>query len=128
MMTDDTDKVSLTGRIKDKLVAKKERDAAERRHLTGEHADPERRRLPPGQRLVEKWPVLDLGITPKIKPEEFTLDVTGEIENPVSWTWRDFMAQPQVEMTSDIHCVTSWSRYDNSWRGVSAKHLLSVTK
>lgn len=128
MADDDTDKVSFEGRIKDKLVAKKERDAAEQRHITGERADPARRRLPPGQRLVEKWPVLDLGITPNVPKDALRLDVAGEIENPVSWSWADLMAQPQVHMTSDIHCVTSWSRYDNHWEGVSARHLLSVVR
>jgi DMSO/TMAO reductase YedYZ molybdopterin-dependent catalytic subunit len=121
------DRVSLAGRIKDKLIAKKERDAAEGRHLTGEYV-PEHRRLPPGQRLVEKWPVLDLGITPNVPKEAFRLEVRGAVENPVSWDWAAFMAQPQVEMTSDIHCVTSWSLYDNHWNGISAKNLLSVVK
>jgi DMSO/TMAO reductase YedYZ molybdopterin-dependent catalytic subunit len=127
-MADETEKVSFGGRIKDKLVAKKERDAAEQRHITGEHADPERRRLPPGQRLVEKWPVLDLGITPTVPKDAFRLDVAGEIENPVSWSWAELMAQPHVRMTSDIHCVTSWSRYDNHWEGISARHLLSIVR
>lgn len=127
-MADDKDKVSLAGRIKDKLVAKKERDAAEQRHITGEPADPERQRLPPGQRLVEKWPVLDLGIMPNVSKDLFTLDVAGEIENPVSWNWADLMAQSQAKMTSDIHCVTSWSRYDNHWEGISAAHLLSIVR
>jgi DMSO/TMAO reductase YedYZ molybdopterin-dependent catalytic subunit len=127
-MADGKGKVSLAGRIKEKLVAKKERDAAEQRHITGRPADSERRRLPPGQRLVEKWPVLDLGIIPNVPKDAFALDVAGEIENPISWTWTDLMAQPQVRMTSDIHCVTSWSRYDNHWEGVSAHHLLSIVR
>lgn len=127
-MADGKGKISLAGRIKEKLVAKKERDAAEQRHITGRPADPERCRLPPGQRLVEKWPVLDLGIIPNVSKDAFALDVAGEIESPISWTWTDLMAQPQARMTSDIHCVTSWSRYDNHWEGVSVHHLLSIVR
>ena len=125
---DDNEKVTLAGHIKDKLVEKKERDAAEQRHITGQHADPRQQRLPPGQHLVEKWPILDLGVTPNVPKDAFTLDVAGEIEHPVSWSWNDLMAQPQATMTSDIHCVTSWSRFDNHWQGVSVAHLLSVVK
>ena len=86
------------------------------------------RRLPPGQRLVQSWPVLDLGVQPKITHDDWTLTVGGCVENPLTWTWGDFMAQPQVSMISDIHCVTTWSRFDNAWAGVSARHLLSVAK
>ena len=114
----------LVGRIKNKLVDSKQKWAREGRLLTGEMADPAAERLPPGQRLVQNWPVLDLGIKPKIAPESWRLTVDGLVENPLSWSWAEFQAQPQVEMTSDIHCVTAWSRYDNRWEGVSARHLL----
>lgn len=50
------------------------------------------------------------------------------MEAPLKWSWADFLAQPQTEITTDIHCVTTWSRYDNAWKGVSARHLLAQVK
>ena len=118
----------LVGRIKEKLVESKQKWAREGRLLTGETADPAAERLPPGQRLVQNWPVLDLGIKPKIALETWRLTVDGLVENPLSWSWPEFQAQPQVLSTSDIHCVTAWSRYDNRWEGVSARHLLELVR
>ena len=118
----------LVGRIKDKLVESKQKWAREGRLLTGETADPAAERLPPGQRLVQNWPVLDLGIKPRIALESWRLTVDGLVENPLSWGWAEFQAQPQTQSVSDIHCVTAWSRYDNKWEGVSARHLLAVVK
>ncbi|PCJ71514.1 MAG: sulfite oxidase-like oxidoreductase [Rhodobiaceae bacterium] len=118
----------LLGQIKEKLILSKEKTAAQGRHLTGAsdamHAD----RLPPGQRLVEKWPVLDLGIQPDVPKESWQLIVDGAVENPIVWNWDVFSAQPQTSYVSDIHCVTTWSRYDNRWEGVSSAHLLDVVK
>jgi len=115
------------GRIKEKLVESKQRWAREGRLLTGKAAAPGER-LPPGQREVKNWPVLDLGVQPDVEPEAWTLEVAGLVENPVVWTWTDFQAQPQIESVSDIHCVTAWSRYDNRWTGVSVLHLLDVVR
>lgn len=120
------DDVPLFGRIKDKLIGSKEQWARDGRALTGEAATPVKDRLPPGQRLVTDWPVLDLGVTPNLATEEWSLTIGGAVEAPLKWSWADFMAQPQVEMVSDIHCVTTWSRYDNAWTGVSARHLLDL--
>lgn len=111
-----------------KLVATKERWAREGRLLTGRHARPEAERLPPGQRRVENWPVLDLGIQPEVPLERWRLDVDGLVEHPLSWDWATFLAQPSFRDHSDIHCVTQWSRFDNEWEGVSALHLLSLVK
>lgn len=122
------DDVEREGEVKAKLMAAKEAWAREGRALTGTAADPGRDRLPPGQRLTESWPVLDLGILPRVDTGNWSLTVDGLVENPVRWSWEDFQAQPQVEDVSDIHCVTTWSRYDNRWQGVSAKHLLSVVR
>lgn len=108
----------------EKLIRTKEQWATAGRALTGRHGDPKRDRLPPGQRLVKDFPVLDLGDQPNLLPRDWSLSTAGQISRPVRWTWEDLMAQPQVEITSDIHCVTTWSRYDNRWKGVSAKHLL----
>jgi DMSO/TMAO reductase YedYZ molybdopterin-dependent catalytic subunit len=118
----------LVGRIKDKLIESKQKWAREGRLLTGERADPAAERLPPGQRLVQNWPVLDLGIKPKIAPESWRLTVDGLVAHPLSWSWAEFQAQPQIRSTSDIHCVTAWSRYDNRWEGVPARHLLEQVK
>ncbi|WP_343711880.1 sulfite oxidase-like oxidoreductase [Inquilinus sp.] len=116
------------GSVRPKLVESKKRWAREGRLLTGDTADPERDRLPPGQRLVENWPVLDLGVQPEIPLDKWRLTIDGLVEAPAVWRWDDILAQPEFEDVSDIHCVTSWSRYDNRWRGVSARHLLSVVR
>lgn len=116
------------GSVRPKLVESKRRWAREGRLLTGSTADPERDRLPPGQRLVETWPVLDLGVQPEIALDKWRLTIDGLVETPTVWRWDDILAQPAFEDVSDIHCVTSWSRFDNHWRGVSARHLLSLVR
>jgi DMSO/TMAO reductase YedYZ molybdopterin-dependent catalytic subunit len=118
----------LLGKVKQKLVETKQKWADEGRLLTGRHADPAAERLPPGQREVKNWPVLDLGVQPPIPVEKWRLDVTGLVENPISWSWQDFVGHAQAKITSDIHCVTAWSRFDNHWEGVSTKHLLELVK
>ena len=75
-------------------------------------------RLPVGQHAVNNWPVLDLGDQPAIHPNTWTLEIGGLIENPLTLSWNQFLALPQVEDVSDFHCVTTWSRYDNHWGGV----------
>src|SRR4051794_32048678 len=100
-----------------KLTRSKERWAKEGRFLTGRTARPEEERLPPGQHLTRDWPILDLTGAPDILPERWRLQVTGAVENPVNWDWAQFLAQPQTSFVSDIHCVTTWSRYDNRWEG-----------
>jgi DMSO/TMAO reductase YedYZ molybdopterin-dependent catalytic subunit len=118
----------LVGRIKERLIESKQKWAREGRLLTGEISDPAAERLPPGQRLVRNWPVLDLGIKPKIALESWRLTVDGLVARPLSWSWAEFQAQPQTQSVSDIHCVTAWSRYDNRWEGVSARHLLEQVR
>lgn len=116
------------GKIKDKLIATKQAWAREGRLLTGTSADPQRERLPPGQRHVKNWPVLDLGVQPDIPLDKWRLAVDGLVENPLRWTWQEFQAQPEFAATSDIHCVTAWSRYDNNWTGVGARHVLQLVR
>jgi DMSO/TMAO reductase YedYZ molybdopterin-dependent catalytic subunit len=72
--------------------------------------------------------VLDLGVQPNIQIERWKLHVGGRVENPIAWSWAEFMAEPQEDFLSDIHCVTQWSRYDNHWQGVSARHVLDLVK
>ncbi len=122
------EKPGLLAGIKQKLVASKERWAREGRLLTGKAGDPARDRLPPGQRDVKNWPVLDLGIQPMLPPSRWRLSIDGLVENPIVWDMDDFMAQPRFRSTSDIHCVTAWSRFNNRWEGVSARHVLSLVK
>lgn len=122
------DGIERTGQPREKLIARKEDWAREGRLLTGTTADPASHRLPPGQQLVKDWPVLDLGITPKVTPQKFRLDIDGAVENRLSLNLDEFMALPQTESVSDMHCVTQWSRYDNRWRGVSARTLVGMVK
>jgi DMSO/TMAO reductase YedYZ molybdopterin-dependent catalytic subunit len=105
MADDDTEPA---GDLNDKLIATKQKWAREGRLLTGTTAEPERDRLPPGQRLVRDWPVLDLGAEPNVTPQKFRLDVDGAVENRLSLSLDEFMALPQGESLSDIHCVTQW--------------------
>jgi DMSO/TMAO reductase YedYZ molybdopterin-dependent catalytic subunit len=83
-------------------------------------------RLPVGQHEVKNWPVLDLGHQPLVGTKEWRLEITGEVEHPVTLDWDAFLALPQVEDTSDFHCVTSWSRFDNRWRGVAFRELAAL--
>jgi DMSO/TMAO reductase YedYZ molybdopterin-dependent catalytic subunit len=117
-----------SGRPRDKLIARKQEWARDGRLLTGLEGDPARDRLPPGQRLVKDWPVLDLGVTPRRDLEKWRLRIDGAVETRAIWDWNDFLAQPRTVATSDIHCVTGWSRYDNRWEGVSAAHILSCVR
>jgi DMSO/TMAO reductase YedYZ molybdopterin-dependent catalytic subunit len=118
----------LIGQIKEKLIRSKEKWAEEGRLLTGRPDAGRVNRLPPGQKLVTNWPVLDLGVQPDVKPEKWRLQIMGLVENPVALTLEQFRALPQQEFVSDIHCVTAWSRYDNRWQGVSSRTLLDLVK
>jgi DMSO/TMAO reductase YedYZ molybdopterin-dependent catalytic subunit len=113
---------------REKLISAKEAWAREGRLLTGTTADPERDRLPPGQRLVRDWPVLDLGVQPDVTAARFRLDVDGAVRRPLSLRLDAFMALPQTEIVSDVHCVTQWSRYDNRWTGVAARTLIAMVE
>lgn len=111
-----------------KLTATKQAWAAEGRFLTGRTARPEAERLPPGQHLVRDWPVLDLGVQPKLAREAWSLRAHGAVEEAVTWDWAAFLAQEQRQSVSDIHCVTTWSRYGNAWEGVPAAALLAAVR
>lgn len=85
-------------------------------------------RLPPGQHLVENFPVLDLGFKPETPLNEWRITIGGFVTKPQIWTWAQFLAQPQFADRSDFHCVTSWSRFDNEWEGVSFRHIISMVR
>ena len=82
-------------------------------------------RLPPGQRLTEGWPVLHYGAIPRFDPATWKFQVVGLVEEPVSWTWEEFRALPQVDVTCDIHCVTHWSKFDMVFHGVPFREVLA---
>jgi DMSO/TMAO reductase YedYZ molybdopterin-dependent catalytic subunit len=85
-------------------------------------------RVPPGQYLVEDFPVLSAGPTPHTPLEEWTFTVTGEGVEAKTWTWDEFRALPSETITKDIHCVTKWSKLDTVWEGVSIDTLLDEVK
>src|ERR1700716_3728763 len=85
-----------------------------------------RPRLPVGQHEVKNWPVLDLGEQPDVAPSSWKLEVGGLVENPLTLNWQQLMDLPQVDEVSDFHCVTTWSRYDNHWRGVRFKTIAEL--
>jgi DMSO/TMAO reductase YedYZ molybdopterin-dependent catalytic subunit len=83
-----------------------------------------RERLPPGQVLTLKWPVLHYGSVPHVDLSTWTFRVFGEVERPLELGWEEFNALPRREVRCDIHCVTRWSRFDNRFGGVPADLLL----
>ncbi len=85
-------------------------------------------KLPPGQHAVPNWPVLDLGVKPQIPLDRWKLEIKGEVENPLTLSWEQFLALPQAEDVSDFHCVTTWSRMDNHWKGVRFKTIAELAK
>lgn len=86
--------------------------------------DTERKnRVPPGQHLTEKWPILHYGSIPSIQTSKWTLKLFGRVEKEKTLSYAEFMALPMVKVFSDIHCVTTWSRLDNLWEGVSTGEL-----
>jgi DMSO/TMAO reductase YedYZ molybdopterin-dependent catalytic subunit len=80
-------------------------------------------RVPPGQSQTQNWPVLHYGGVPKISTSKWTLRLFGLVQKEKTLDYTEFMALPQSKVFSDIHCVTTWSRLDNLWEGVSAGQL-----
>jgi DMSO/TMAO reductase YedYZ molybdopterin-dependent catalytic subunit len=81
-------------------------------------------RLPPGQSLTQKFPVLHYGPVPRFNPATWDLRVWGEVEDEVRWSWDEFNQLPRTRVLMDIHCVTRWSKFDTEWEGVSLKTLV----
>ena len=81
-------------------------------------------RVPPGQYLTERFPVLTVGPNPKFDLASWDFAVFGEVDNPIRLTWDELQALPQKEVTTDIHCVTRWSKLDTVWRGVPVSEIL----
>jgi DMSO/TMAO reductase YedYZ molybdopterin-dependent catalytic subunit len=92
-----------------------------RRHVL----DPEvAKRLPPGQHIVDDFPVLTAGPTPRVSLDDWALRVAGAVAAARVWNWDEFKTLPSERFTTDIHCVTSWSKLDTVWEGVAPDTLL----
>ena len=81
-------------------------------------------RVPPGQYVTADFPVLSAGPTPRVQLAGWTFSITGEVDEERSWSWEEFQALPHEDVTTDIHCVTKWSKLDTGWTGVSLDTLL----
>jgi DMSO/TMAO reductase YedYZ molybdopterin-dependent catalytic subunit len=86
--------------------------------------DDQRRRLPPGQYLTQKWPVLHYGSVPSADLDTWDFRVWGEVEEPFTLTWDQFQALPRTSLVTDIHCVTRWTRLDAGFEGVAIQRIL----
>jgi len=89
-------------------------------------ADARAGRLPPGQHLVSDFPVLSAGPTPRSDLSKWRFALDFDNKNLAQWSWAEFEALPQTDVTVDIHCVTSWSKFDTAWRGVTIDALLAA--
>ena len=81
-------------------------------------------RLPPGQALTQKFPVLHYGPVPAFNPVTWDFRVWGQVEKPLTLTWNEFNQLPRTRIKMDLHCVTRWSKFDTLWEGVSVRSLL----
>lgn len=84
-------------------------------------------RLPPGQYETNDFPVLSAGPTPRVKLENWTFSINGEVGQERQWTWDELNKLPREKITVDIHCVTKWSKFDTAWTGVAVETLLAET-
>ena len=82
-------------------------------------------RIPPGQSRTLKWPVLDAGGPPRIDLQSWRLELRGLCRTPVSFSWEEFNTLPRIRVLADFHCVTRWSRLDNTWEGVATRELVN---
>jgi DMSO/TMAO reductase YedYZ molybdopterin-dependent catalytic subunit len=93
-----------------------------------EHEMKQAGRLPPGQALTLKWPVLHYGSVPRFDPASWDFKVTGLVEVPARFSWAEFNRLPRMAATRDFHCVTRWSRFDNHWEGVGFREILKLAR
>ncbi len=85
-------------------------------------------RLPPGQRLTERFPVLQKGTISHVDRETYKLTIEGEVEQPITLTIKELQSIQDIEVIEDIHCVTTWSKFDTKWGGLSFKKLFELVK
>ena len=81
-------------------------------------------RLPPGQTLTLKFPILHYGSVPAFDPQIWTFRIFGEVEEEKTWSWEAFQQLPRTQVCFDLHCVTRWSKFDTHWEGIQVKTLL----
>ena len=85
-------------------------------------------RVPPGQNVTAKWPVLHYGSVPRFNPKTWDFQIYGLVDTPVVLTYEQFMALPRITLKCDIHCVTAWSKQDVEFEGVPAKTVLDLAR
>ncbi len=86
------------------------------------------KRIPPGQYLTEKWPVLHYGPIPSFDPKRWDFRVWGRVENEIRLTWDEFQKLDQTLVQADMHCVTTWSKLDQKWEGIPFKRIVELAK
>ena len=85
-------------------------------------------RVPPGQYLTEKWPVLHYGTVPRFDPKTWDFRVFGAVENELKFDWTEFQKLDQKLVQADMHCVTTWSRLDQRWEGIPFAKIVELAK
>ncbi len=85
-------------------------------------------RVPPGQYLTDKWPVLTYGEIPQVEAADWTLRIFGSVEQEICWSWEPFQSLPRFDLTADFHCVTRFSTLDNPWSGVATRTLVAAVQ
>lgn len=98
------------------------------RGFRGKRREPDPGRIPPGQYETQDFPVLSAGPTPRVSLDRWDFHLTGAVQPVRRWTWAEFQALPREKFVRDIHCVTTWSKLDTEWEGVSIDTLLAETK
>lgn len=99
------------------------------RGFFGRHQPPDiEQRLPPGQSFTHDFPVLSAGPTPQVRTDSWSFIVKVGPKPVARWTWDEFNALPRTKITRDIHCVTTWSKFDTSWEGVTFDEVLAAAK
>jgi DMSO/TMAO reductase YedYZ molybdopterin-dependent catalytic subunit len=83
-------------------------------------------RIPPGQFLTQRWPILHYGPVPSFDPASWDLHIYGQVENELRFSWEEFLTLPRIVVNSDMHCVTRWSKLDNEWEGVSTRFVVEA--
>jgi DMSO/TMAO reductase YedYZ molybdopterin-dependent catalytic subunit len=94
----------------------------------GKLDDEQKRRVPPGQYVTEKWPVLHYGSVPQTDLVKWDFKVFGEVESPFTIRWDEFKLMPRKKVHTDIHCVTRWTKLDTDFEGVPIQHILELAQ
>ena len=88
----------------------------------------ERSKLPPGQYKAKKWPILHVESVPSFDGKNWPITVTGLVEKELTWSWEEFLSLPKISIHTDLHCVTTWSLFDQDFSGVSFKTVCDIVK